>query len=312
MNIKWPCFILLFWCVCKNNAYCQKLEPGLTGRAPSKWITFRHTMSTGTQYRTVGTAAKSFTREEWYIRAWIPIVHRPNFSVVLGPHFRTEQLELKSTGENPVAQFSDWKLRTKGLDMKSIARLSDDSWIITAGNINKSGNLSELPASSVPFNYAFTGVFLKKLSETKEIGGGILISKSNNLNILPVFIFNYNFSPVSGLEIALPRKIALRQNLSPKDIIYVKSEAVTRSYYTYGNNKQAGIFRRIDVDFSVLYNRQFNKLIGMELSAGYRKNISNKVPMDIIPIRSSGLVGTLEFFIKSPFGPKKETHSDTE
>lgn len=307
MKYRFPGLIFCFATLCKGMICAQDLKPGLSGMAPSRWITFRHVMAPGTEYRSATSQPKTYTREELYVRAWIPVVHKSNFAIVLGPHYRTEQLELKTKGENPVSQFANWKLRTMGVDMKSLVKLDSTSWLIFASNVNKSGNLSEMPYSKVPFNYAFTAVFLKKKSLNKEIGAGLLVSKSNRLNILPVFVFNYNFSPKLGVEITLPHKIAWRYNLTPTDIFYFKNEAVTRTYYTYGLNDQPSIFRRIDLDMSGVYNKQISKLVGFELSAGYRRNISNRLPEHIIPIKSSGFVAGLEIYIRSPFGMKKDT-----
>lgn len=302
-------FLLSFLCcsaLFMKPCCCQDLKPGLTGMAPSKWITIKHTVAPGKVYRSSVGPSKKYTQEDCYVRAWIPVIHKSNFAIVVGPHYRTEQLELKSYGENPINQLSGWRLRSMGIDLKSFMKLDSTSYLVVASNINKSGNLTNTSGSNVPLNYTFTSVFIRKKSDRKEIGFGIVVSKSRNLSILPVFVFNYNnLSGRSGFEIALPKKAAYRLNLTPKDILYLRSEAVTKNYYTYGADKQAALFRLIDLDTGIQYDRQINKLIGIEVFAGYRKNISNKLPLGIVPVRTSGLAASVEIYIKPPFKLKK-------
>jgi hypothetical protein len=282
------------------------LKPGLAGMAPSKWITFRHTQASGAKYRSLHMDPQKYTQEDIYVRAWIPVVNKPGYTIVLGPHYRTEQLEMSRDGENPMHQMSDWKLRAMGVDMKSLFTLRNSAFLVLASQVNKSGSLANIAWKNVPVNYNFTAVYLKKKSSNKEIGLGFSVSKSNNLTVLPVVVFNYNYASNAGFEISLPKKIAWRYNISPKDIFYLKSEAVTRSYYTAGLNDEVGIFRKIDVDTGILYNRQINKLIGLEIFGGYRKNISSRLPEGIIPIKTSGLTGSIELYIRPPFGLAKK------
>lgn len=282
------------------------LKPGLAGMAPSKWITIKHTQTRGARYRSPITDPQKYTQEDIYVRAWIPVVNKPGYTIVLGPHYRTEQLEMHKDGENPMHQMSDWKLRSMGVDMKSLFTLKNNSFLVLASQVNKSGSLANIPLKNVPVNYSFTAVYLKKKSPEKEVGLGLMVSKSNNLTVLPVVVFNYNYAPNAGFEISLPKKIAWRYTISPKDIFYLKSEAVTRSYYTAGLNDEPGMFRKIDVDTGVMYNRQINKLLGMEIFGGYRKNISSKLPDGIVPLRTSGFTASVELYIRPPFGLNKK------
>ena len=283
----------------------QELKPGLAGMAPSKWITIKHTVAPGRQYRSENGQTKKYTQEDCYVRAWIPVIHKQNFAIVLGPNYRTEQMEFKSYGDNPINQLSSWKLRSMGIDLKSFFKLDSTSYLVVASNINKSGNLTHESRHSIPYNYSFTSVYMKKKSDRKEIGFGVMVNKSDKLAVLPVFVFNYNnISGKSGIEIALPKKVAYRMNLSPTDILYFKSEVLTRRYYTYDNSDKPTLFRLIDLDTGIQYNKQINKLIGIEVFGGYRANISKRLPAGIIPIRTSGLAASIEIYIRPPFNSK--------
>ena len=291
------------------NTYCfsQELQPGVSGMAPSKWITFKHTQAPGARYRSANSQTQRYTQEDIYVRAWIPILHNPKYALVLGPHYRTEQLEINTSGENPMHQMSNWKLRSMGVDIKSFFTLGEGSYLIAASQLNKSGSLANVPLKDVPLNYSFTAVYLKKKTQDREMGLGVMVSKSQNLTILPVFVYNFNYSPKAGFEISLPKKIAWRYNISPKDILYLKSEAVTRSYYITESSSKTGVFRKIDMDTGVLYNRQINKLIGVEVFGGYRTNISNRLPSGVVPIKTSGFTGSIELHIRPPFGSSKRS-----
>jgi len=218
---------------------------------------------------------------------------------MLGPQYRTEQLEFEGSGENPLHLLSSWNLRSIGMDIRSTIKVDSTSWLLFNFNINQSGNLQDQPHSNVPLNYTLSSVFLKKKSVNKEIGFGFMANKSfNTMTILPVFIFNYNYSPKAGIEISLPRKIAWRYNLSPSDIFYAKAEAMTRSYYIVCDNEYA--FRRTELDMGIAYNRQITKFFGAELFGGYRRNISTRLPGEITAIKTSGFVFSLEVYFRSP------------
>ena len=187
---------------------CCAQKPGLPGMAPSKWITFRTTHAPGKVYRFANGGNKTFTNEEVYVRAWIPLLHKKNFAVVLGPNYRAEQLEFKSSGENPAKKFEGWNLRTFALDLNSFVRLDSTSWLVLTSHINKTGNFAMLSAKEIPLNYTVSASYLKRTSPNKEIGAGVIFNKSYKLTFLPVFLFNYNLSEKEGIEIMLPKKMA--------------------------------------------------------------------------------------------------------
>ncbi|MCF2489868.1 DUF6268 family outer membrane beta-barrel protein [Dyadobacter sp. CY347] len=294
-----PFFVILT--LLSAHAMCQSLKPGLEGMAPSKWLTIRNTHAPGKTYRFNGTDTKRFSQEEYFMRAWVPLVHNKKMAVLLGPNYRTEQLEFKSTGENPISHMEGWNLRTFALDLNSVVKLDSSSWFIFTSHMNKSGDFGRLFWSEIPINYTLSASFLRKKSANKEVGFGVMMNKSFRVTVLPVFIFNYNFSDNSGLEMMLPKKIAFRKNLSPSDIIYLKSEAVSRTYYLHEFNSDAlGVCRRVDIDLGMSYNRKIGNYAGVELFAGYRQNISNRLIEGAVPVQTSGFAGTIELYVQPP------------
>ncbi|WAC13796.1 DUF6268 family outer membrane beta-barrel protein [Dyadobacter pollutisoli] len=307
MQFRRPEAFVVFLSLLSMTAVCQSLKPGLTGMAPSKWLTLRTTHAPGKVYRFPGAGTKTYTNEEMFVRAWVPLLHKDKVTILLGPNYRTEQLELKSVGENPVSSMQGWNLRTFGLDLNSIVRLDTTSFLILTSHINKSGNFAVLSSSQIPLNYTVSASFLKKKSANKEIGAGLIVNKSFKLTVLPVLIFNYNFSENEGVEIMLPKKVAWRHNLSASDILYVKAESVTRTYYI---NKLADaspeVCRRVDIDMGISYNRKLGHYAGFEMFGGYRKNISSKLIEGAMPVRTSGLAATIELYVQPPrFNRKK-------
>ncbi|WP_229252774.1 DUF6268 family outer membrane beta-barrel protein [Dyadobacter helix] len=275
--------------------------------APSKWLTIRHTHAPGKVYRFPGAGTKTFTQEEYFFRAWLPVIHKEKVSVILGPHYRTEQWEMKSSGENPISHMSDWKLRSFGLDLRSLVKLDSSSWLVLTSHISKSGNFGELTARQIPFNYTFSSAFLKRLSPDKEIGAGVMVNRSFKLTVLPVLLFNYNFSENAGLEMILPQRISFRRNLSPSDIIYLKGEAVTRTYYLRQvSATDPGVCRRVDVDLGLSYNRRLGNYAGFEVFGGYRTNLTNKLVEGASPVKTSGLTATVELYVQPPKFKRKK------
>lgn len=300
-----PFFVILT--LLSAHAVCQSLKPGLEGMAPSKWLTIRNTHAPGKTYRFNGTDTKRFTQEEYFMRAWVPLVHNKKVTVLLGPNYRAEQLEFKSTGENPVSHMEGWNLRTFAMDLNSVVKLDSSSWFIFTSHINKSGDFGSLDWQEIPVNFTLSASFLRKKSLNKEVGIGVMMNKSFRVTVLPIFIFNYNFSNSSGLEMMLPKKIAFRKNISPSDIIYFKSEAVSRTYYLRKFNEDAlGVCRRVDIDMGVSYNRKIGNYAGVEIFGGYRQNISNRLIEGAVPVRTSGLAATIEFYVQPPKFKKRK------
>lgn len=268
--------------------------------APSRWITIKHTQAPGRVYSTLGSAPKTYTQEDLFFKAWIPVIYKPRFAFMLGPQYRTEQLEFESSGENPLHLLSSWNLRSIGVDVRTVARVDSSAFLVMNLNVNQSGNLQDQSNAHVPVNYTLTSIYLKKKSINKEIGFGIMANRSfDRLTVLPVFVFNYNYSSKAGLEITLPKRIAWRHNLSPSDILFVKAEAVSRSYFIVCDDEYA--FRRTELDMGLAYNKQINKFVGAELFTGYRRNINTRLPNEITAVKASGIVLSLELYIRPPF-----------
>jgi hypothetical protein len=301
MLIDYRKAMVLLLCIVNSNAPCQSLKPGLPGMAPSKWLTFRATHAPGKVYQFPNAQSKKFTNEEFFVRAWLPVVKSNRVTVLLGPNYRTEQFELKTAGENPISAMQGWNLRTFGLDLTSLVRMDSTSWLVTTGHVNKSGNLAEIPLKDIPVNFTVSASFVKRRSENKEIGAGLMVNQSFRTTILPVLIFNYNYAENGGFEIMLPKRVAWRNNLSPNDILYVKAESVTRTYYInpLGTDRH-DVCRRVDVDLGLTYNRKIGNFLGIELSAGYRKNLSSRLVSGAVPIRTSGLAMTFDVYVQPP------------
>ena len=290
-------------CFCVLTASAQEFKPGLPGMAPMRWITIKNTHAPGRVYQSLNSNARTYTAEEKYIKAWIPVVLKSRFALAIGPHYRSEQLELKSATDDVNDQLAAWKLRAIGVDIKSCFALDSTSWLINTANISQSGNIKGNSPSNIPITFTISSIFMKRKSHNKEIGFGLLLNKSRSLLVLPVFVYNYNFSPKQGLEISLPHKIAWRHNLSPTDIIYLKAEANLRTYFIRGVAiDDFELFRRIDADMGVTYNKQITKFMGAELFAGYRQNFSYQLPEDIIAVKNSGFVVSIEIYIRPPQG----------
>lgn len=290
-----------FLCLVSGHAICQSLQPGLSGMAPSKWLTFRNTHSPGKVYNFANSGPKTYTYEEYFARVWLPVVHGKKVTVLLGPNYRTEQFESKTAGENPIRSMGGFNLRSYGLDLNSFVKLDSTLWLVATSHFNKSGNMAELSLKDVPLNYTVSAALLRKRSIDKEFGAGLMVNQSYKTTILPVLIFNYNFSARSGLEMMLPKRVAWRQNLSKNDILYLRGESVTRTYYTNPSASAIpSVYRRVDVDLGLSYNRRIGSWAGVEISAGYRKNLTTKLIEGALPVKPSGLAMTLDFYVQPP------------
>ena len=290
------CMLLM----CHGKTFSQRVKPGLPGMAPSKWITIKNTQAPGRVYKYGNNTSKTYKQEDIYFKAWIPVVHKDKYALMLGPQYRTEQLEFRDKGENPLALLNHWNLRSFGLDVRSLIKVDSAAFLIMNFNMNQSGNLYD-QHGAVPINYTLSTIYLKKKSLNKEVGFGLIANRSfGRVMAFPVLVFNYNFSQKSGIEISLPHKIAWRHNLSPTDILYLKSEVLTRAYWI---NCAEGdyAFRRTELDIGVSYNKQITPFFGAEVFGGYRTNINTRLPGEITGVRTSGLAFSFEVYFRSPF-----------
>lgn len=293
--------IALLFIVNSVVVHAQDLKPGLPGMAPSKWITVKHTQAPDRSFRTSKSKRKTYTQEDATFKCWIPIMLKTQYSIIAGPQYRTEQFELTSSGENPIHELSNWNLRSMGLDLKSLIMLDSMSWLLVNFNANQCGNLNDVAMKDVPVNFTLTSLFIQKKSARKEVGFGLMMNTLfHKFTFMPVMAFNYNFSKNSGIEMCLPQKVVLRTNLSATDIVYAKAEALSRSYYIKYDDKDSSPFRRTELDLGLAYNKQINKLVGIEAFGGYRRNISCYLPEDIMAVKTSGAVFTLELYVKPP------------
>lgn len=272
--------------------------------APTKWITLRTTQAPRQSYRSIASGDKVCTQEDIFFKAWLPIAHREKFALAIGPQYRTEQLEFKSDSENPAHMLSHWNLRYVGADIRSMIAFDSSSWLMLNVNVNKSGNFGDYRMHNFPLNITISGAFLKKKSNNQEFGAGLLVNKSfTGITVLPIIIYHYNFSKKTGIEINFPYKTAWRYNASSSDILYLKAEALNRTYLIQSQEAQCS-FRSINVDMGVAYNKSFNKLIGAEAFVGYRQNVSNQLPVDVIAGKKSGMAFSLELYIRPPLKSK--------
>ncbi|HMG90922.1 MAG TPA: DUF6268 family outer membrane beta-barrel protein [Chryseolinea sp.] len=260
----------------------------------------KNTQAPGRIYQSFGNPSKRYKQEDVFFKAWIPVIYKDNFAVMLGPQYRTEQLEFRDTGENPLEALNNWNLRSFGMDIRSYVKVDSAAFLCVNFNLNQSGNLYN-HHENVPINFTFSSVFLRKKSLNKEIGFGFMANRSfGRVTVLPVFMLNYNFSQKTGIEISLPHKIAWRHNLSPTDILYIKSEIMSRAYWINGTNADYA-FRRTELDMGVTYNKQITKFFGAEVFGGYRTNINTRLPGECTGVRTSGIVFSFEVYFRSPF-----------
>jgi len=242
-------------------------------------------------------------QEDLFFKLWIPVLHKPNFTFMIGPQYRTEQLEFEdiTVNEEVVGRMSSWNLRYWGLDFRSIMRAGEKSWYAFDFVLNQSGTLQDGAGGSIPMNYTLSAARINKKSDRKEVGYGLMMNLSNGrFTPLPIFILNYNFSSRYGVELGLPKKLAFRYNATDNDRFYFKTEAGSRNYFVTGEGINSYDFRRTDINVGVAYNRQLTNLIGFEMFGGYRKNITNRLPETVTLQQASGPVFTVELFVKVP------------
>jgi hypothetical protein len=293
------------FCVLLLSALHCRCQSGtkLSGMTPMKWITVKMTSSPGRNF-SHGEQKLPVNYEDVYAKMWIPVLNKEKFKFLIGPSYRTEQLEFREGQEtSALGGLSHWNLRSAGLDTRFAYRLNNQRQLAVCFNSAYSATVSETHLFNSPLNVSVSALYMHRLSDKKERGFGVMYSNSvTGLSVLPVLVWNETFNSRNGLEISLPYKIAWRHNFSTTDIVHIKAEGSSRSYFI--NKENDTQFRRRDLDLGIAYTRILNKWMGFELFSGYRYNLSTELPA-AMSVNRSGIAMSVELFVLPAFKSKQ-------
>jgi hypothetical protein len=266
---------------------------------PTKWITVKMSSSPGRNLSHSGETLP-VVYEDIYAKLWLPVLNKPKMKFLVGPSYRTEQLEFRDHHQNSeLGGLSHWNLRSAGLDTRFAYKLNDQRQLGICFNTAYSATVSERPLFHSPLNVNVSALYMHRISDRRERGFGIMYSSNNKgLSVLPVFVWNETFNSRNGLEVSLPYKIAWRHNFSLTDIVHVKAEGSSRNYFISSENDAQ--FRRRDLDLGIAYTRILNRWMGFELFSGYRYNLSTELPAET-SVNRSGVALSVELFVLPAF-----------
>lgn len=283
----------------RSLTFAQGMSAGLNGMVPAKWITVKNTYTTVNRFRSDAYQTTGFSNRDTYIKIWLPLMHTGKFTLLAAPYYRTEDLETKNDESDPLGRSTNCNLRSTGVDFRSIIRLSENERLSFGFNFNLNSSVDQFEQGHFPRNHTFSGMYVKQKSSTEQIGFGAMVNNGfERVTVLPVFIYNRNYSSRSGLELTLPYKLAYRYNYSARNIFHIKAEGSGRNYLI--NYERDFFFSRTDLDLGLCYTRLISKTIGLELFAGYRQNVSTELPATIEAVKTSGGVFSVELFALPP------------
>ena len=133
----------------------------------------------------------------------------------------------------------------------------------------------------------------KKVNANKEYGFGLTFG--NNLgreSIVPVFLYNKNFSPKVGVELLLPKRAFLRYNFSSKTILYAGTEIDGARYYIPKLGIAPGVAESFELNYSeirsgIKWKQEIFPVLWIQCGVGYRAPVGRNL---LQPFQASNAV----------------------
>ena len=224
------------------------------------------------------TVRQNLIRE---IKLRFPIVLKENSNLIGAFGYRHEQFKFSNTTDPEYPffyRFDDKSLKRITFRLFWKKDLARERFFFSY--LNSSFN-SDRPAFGFlhkQLKLSVAGIYGKKLSEFKLIGGGVSFGYDfGEPAIFPMFMLNNDFSENWGYELLLPKSAQLRYSPNGKNHFFGTLDVQGASYYLQdsvfaGYNELE--FRRSSVRLSTTYEREIHDWLWVGITGGYRYPIN--------------------------------------
>lgn len=143
---------------------------------------------------------------------------------------------------------------------------------------------TEIKSDKLVFNGNTTKSFINfnykvQKNDHVSIGGGIALAYTlGNPQIYPIFYYENNFAKRWTLDLALPKSVVLRRQLSPKCYLSFKTEVVGWRYAVHNhelsqNVDEALTLRKSDLNMGFNFEHEIHDWLWLGVDAGYSHNL---------------------------------------
>lgn len=299
------------------RCYCK---PGVQNKSRSKGLEISYSwLGNGTFKDEEGKFTAPLSQyKNWQqleINLKVPVVNKDNFKLLLGYKYRSESFDVNRLGGDFTETFQNLDsrdLKNSSLSAYVTKPLNETKYLAFRLRYTASGNYSGIMDFGSNYAiYKMMALFGVKPDEDFEWGIGIGINSSfRQTTVLPLFMYNRNFSERWGIETALPGFVFGRYNLSKKSLLLFGVEYNSESYrmgvnltsspaldYALNHSEVLGLLR---------IEQQIAPWVWGNVKAGYQWNFSadfesksvNTTPFQVEP--SDGLFLQVGVFISPP------------
>lgn len=143
---------------------------------------------------------------------------------------------------------------------------------------------SEIKSDKMVFNKNTTKTFVNvnykiRKNERVSIGGGLALAYTlGNPQIYPIFYYENNFAKNWTLDLALPKSIVLRRQLSPKCYLSFKAEVKGWRYAVHNHelSQETGeslTLRKSDLNVGLNFEHEIHDWLWLGVDTGYSHNL---------------------------------------
>ncbi len=320
-----PCCVCLLLCLGESKAQNKKdslVYPGLEGMRAKKGAEFQIFDSPGYHRIARFNATESSTnaiyaKPEQRIRTKLklPIWNAPSFKAALGFYYNNEELSIRN--HYRAANINELNLKKVKANLSLMKLLDSKNYAVLRGEVDMSGDFESLNTDSEYKNFTLSAFWGHKKNENTEFGIGLIYRNGFIGNrLLPVLVYNHNFSEKWGVEIALPKEINIRHNCSKTSSLNIQTSLRTDRYLIkrQENRKVAGfnnkpyLFNRLELRTGLAFQKQIIPMVWAEIAAGIRQDVDLFSDTQYSSLSSSepnSAYFSVSFFVSPPKKSKK-------
>lgn len=294
-KLFFPC---LFCCILSfGKLYAQKIpknhqnklvRPGLKGMRPKKAIEFQIFDSPGfhriSHFKSSeGSTNNIYAKPDQRIRTKLklPLWNAKSLKASLGVYYNNEDFSLHNHSNS--LEVTELNLKRVKANISVLKLIDYKNYFVVRGEFDVSGDFNGLLRDSEYQNYSVSALWGHQKNENTEFGVGLVYRNGfNGINVLPILMYNHNFSEKWGLEMALPKQINLRHNCSPTSNFNIQSSLRTDRYLIKRPEHKPDVdsielpylFNRLEVRTGISFQKEIIPLVWTEISAGFRQDVN--------------------------------------
>lgn len=210
----------------ESYCYCQ---PGVQNKSRSKGLVFRYgNRGSGrlvNENRDPNDLNSKYTKwDNLELKLKAPLLIKDHFKLLLGYSYYQEGFnfsEISMAHFPTISKLDQMNLKSSSFSLIVNKSLDERRYLAFQFRYAVSGNFSGIANFRNRYAiYRFLGIYGVKPNDDLEWGFALNISKSfRRFNIIPLFLYNKNFSAKWGIEALLPGFIHIRNNISPSSIV---------------------------------------------------------------------------------------------